>query len=265
MDVIPDTPSVELRDVAPVTPRVPAIAVLPLAAVTLNLLLLIAKSPVTPRVDESVVAPVTPRVEDNVVDPVTPRVPAIDVLPDAAVTTNLLVLIVKLPEFVIFWILTRFLDESITAVPLILYSLPDARLKCSDEVQAVVALIQLRVLSVVPFNVMPPPSADVLDGDATDPNSMFLSSMVIVTEFTVVVVPFTVRSPVIVIFPPTDRLLDPEMVTGALKVDVALTVKVSADASPNVLLPFTVKLLFKVAAFETYKVEPKVVAPPTRN
>ena len=48
--VNPVTPRVEERVVAFVTPSVPAIEVSPLKAVTLNLLVLILKSPVTPKV-----------------------------------------------------------------------------------------------------------------------------------------------------------------------------------------------------------------------
>ena len=57
------------------------------------------------------------------------------------------------------------------------------------------------VLSVVPFKVKPPPSAVMSVGDATEPNSIFLSSIVSVALLTVTVVPFTVKSPVIVVFP----------------------------------------------------------------
>ena len=62
-----------LKVESPVTPKVPAIEVLPLEAVTLNLLELMLKSPVTP------------------------KVPATDVLPEAALTWNLLVLTAKSP------------------------------------------------------------------------------------------------------------------------------------------------------------------------
>ena len=72
-------------------------------------------------------------------------------------------------------------------------------MKSSDEVQAPVLLIQFNVLSVAPLRVIPPPSAVVLDGDATEPNSIFLSSTVIVVALIVVVVPFTVKSPVITV------------------------------------------------------------------
>lgn len=265
IEATPVTPKVELSDVALVTPSVPAIAVLPLDAVMLNLLLLTATSPVTFNVDDSVVTPVTANVVDRVVAPDTPNVPAIEVFPDAAVTINLFVLIVKLPLWVTLEMLTKFLEESTTAVLLILYSLPDARFKCSDEVHADVELIQLNVLFVDPLSVKPPPSAVTFVGETTLPNSMFLSSIVIVTEFTVVVVPFTVKFPVTVMSPPTEKLLEPEIVTGALKVEVALTVNVSVDSSPNVEFLFTVRLLLRVAADVTYKVEPRVVAPPTLN
>ena len=76
--------------------------------------------------------------------------------------------------------------------------LPEATAKCSEEVHASVASIQLNVLSVVPLRVIPPPSAPASVGDATDPNSIFLSSTEIVVEFIVVVVPLTVKFPVTV-------------------------------------------------------------------
>ena len=57
------------------------------------------------------------------------------------------------------------------------------------------------VLSVVPFRVMPPPSAVESVGLATDPISMFLSSTVRVVLLMVVVVPLTVRLPVITTLP----------------------------------------------------------------
>ena len=58
-----------------------------------------------------------------------------------------------------------------------------------------VALTYVNVLSVAPFNVIPPPSAVTSVGVATEPSSMFLSSTEIVVELIVVVVPLTVRSP----------------------------------------------------------------------
>ena len=45
---------------------------------------------------------------------------------------------------------------------------------------------------------MPPPSAVISDGVLTLPSSIFLSSTVKVVEFTVVVVPLTVKFPAIV-------------------------------------------------------------------
>ena len=59
--VAPDTAKVSDKVVAAVTPSVPAIAVLPVAAATVNLLVLMSKSPSMP------VAPVTANVEPNVV------------------------------------------------------------------------------------------------------------------------------------------------------------------------------------------------------
>ena len=80
--------------------------------------------------------------------------------------------------------------------------LPAASSKCSDEVQAVVALTQLNVLSVVPRIVIPAPSAVVLVGVATFARTTFLSSTTIVDVFRVVVLPLTVKSPVTIrLFP----------------------------------------------------------------
>ena len=88
----------------------------------------------------------------------------------------------------------------------ILYSLPKARSKCSLLVHALVDCNQLIVFCVVPRNVIPPPSAVTSEGVVILPNSMFLSSTVKVCELTVVSVPFTVKSPAIVTFPPTNKL-----------------------------------------------------------
>ena len=85
-----------------------------------------------------------------------------------------------------------------TAVPFILYSFVSAILICSLNVQASVALIQLIVLSVAPFKVMPPPSAVTSVGVVTFAISIFLSSTVRVSVLIVVVVPETVRLPAIV-------------------------------------------------------------------
>lgn len=85
-----------------------------------------------------------------------------------------------------------------TSVPLILYVLPVKILKFSLDVHAVFALTQLSVLSDAPFTVIPAPSAVVSVGDAMLANSIFLSSTDKVVEFMVVVVPFTVKSPVTV-------------------------------------------------------------------
>ena len=70
--------------------------------------------------------------------------------------------------------------------------------KFTLERQASAAAPHLNSLSVAPFKVIPPPSAVVFVGLATDPSSIFLSSTVTVVELTVVVVPLTVRSPPIV-------------------------------------------------------------------
>lgn len=61
-----------------------------------------------------------------------------------------------------------------TSVPLILYVLPVAMSKFSEDVQAAVELTQLRVLSVAPLIVIPPPSAVVFVGAATSARMTFL-------------------------------------------------------------------------------------------
>src|SRR5258708_385401 len=55
--------------VSPVTPKVPAIEVLPFDPVIVNLFVLTDTSPVTPKLDERVVAPVTPRLPPRIVAP----------------------------------------------------------------------------------------------------------------------------------------------------------------------------------------------------
>ena len=54
------------------------------------------------------------------------------------------------------------------------------------------------VLSVVPFRVIPPPSAVESEGEAVAANSIFLSSTETVVLLTVVVAPLTVKFPAIV-------------------------------------------------------------------
>ena len=73
--------------------------------------------------------------------------------------------------------------------------MPEARFMCSEEVHASVASTHEKVLSVAPLSVRPPPSAPASVGDATEPRTRFLSSIVISVELIVVVVPLTVRSP----------------------------------------------------------------------
>ena len=68
-------------------------------------------------------------------------------------------------------------------------------LMCSEDVHESVASTQLKVLSVAPFNVIPPPSAVVSEGVATSPRVIFLSSTARVVELIVVVVPLIVKSP----------------------------------------------------------------------
>ena len=97
---------------------------------------------------------------------------------------------------------------------------------CSLKVQLFVLLTQLMVLSVAPFRVMPPPSAVVSVGVATEPSSRFLSSTVTVLELTVVVVPETVRLPPTVTFP--------------VVVSAAMVAALKSTVPVNVLLPLMV-------------------------
>ena len=84
------------------------------------------------------------------------------------------------------------------------------------------------VLSVVPFKVKPPPSAVMSVGDATEPNSIFLSSTVSVVLLIVVVVPFTVKSHVIVVAPV--RVVAPVTARVFESVTAPVTPKVPATA-----------------------------------
>ena len=72
-------------------------------------------------------------------------------------------------------------EDPVTSRPLLKFHLSPADNHCI-------------VLSVAPFNVMPPALAVTSVGVATDPNSIFLSSTVRVAVFIVVVVPPTVKS-----------------------------------------------------------------------
>lgn len=81
---------------------------------------------------------------------------------------------------------------------------PAAKAICSLLVQASVASTQFNVLSVVPFTVIPAPSAVTSVGVATLANSIFLSLTLKDVELIVVVVPFTVRSPPTVTLPVVD-------------------------------------------------------------
>jgi hypothetical protein len=66
---------------------------------------------------------------------------------------------------------------------------------CSEEVQESVASTQLKVLSVAPLSVIPPPSAVVSVGVPVSPRTIFLSSITRLVELRFVVVPLTVKFP----------------------------------------------------------------------
>ena len=101
-----------------------------------------------------------------------------------------------------------------TVVPFISYTLPVSRLKSSDDVHADVRLTQLSVLSVLPLSVIPPPSAVTFVGVVTEPSSIFLSSTLIVVELIVVVVPSTVRLPLMLTVAPVVPL--PRLIVAVL-------------------------------------------------
>ena len=86
-------------------------------------------------------------------------------------------------------VLLRTLLAVSTAVPPIRYSLVEARFKCSLDVHAFVELIQLKVLSVVPFKVIPPPSAVLLV--AANTSNVIVPLVLTVVGVTVIVVPLT--------------------------------------------------------------------------
>ena len=141
-----------------------------------------------------------------------------------------------------------------TEVPLILYSFPVAKFKFSLEVHAVVALTQLNVLSVVPFNVRPPPSAVISVGVSINPNSIFLSATVIVVELTVVVVPTTVKSPVTTKLPPMS-------VSPKVLISAKVAVPVNVGSALNTTEPVPVSFVIAAAKFAEEGVARNVAIP----
>ena len=87
---------------------------------------------------------------------------------------------------------------------------------CSDELQESVESDQVNVLSDAPFRVIPPPSAATSEVFPSA-RTIFLSSTDRVVELIVVVVPFTVRSPVTTrcLFTVTVLVADPIEITSA--------------------------------------------------
>jgi hypothetical protein len=79
--------------------------------------------------------------------------------------------------------------------------LPATRFMCSELFQYAPPFTHVNVLSVVPLRVKPPPLAVESVGLATLPNSIFLSSILIVVELIVVVTPLTVKLPSIITLP----------------------------------------------------------------
>ena len=132
--------------------------------------------------------------------PVTPNVPpTVASVPMATVPAVMVV--VAVPELIV-----KALLPDVSMVPaasklstvllnivllLILNTFPAATFQCSLEDQLSLALSQIIVLFVSPLSVRPPPSAVTSVGVSTLPNSIFLSSTLMVVLLTVVVVPST--------------------------------------------------------------------------
>ena len=93
-----------------------------------------------------------------------------------------------------------------TSTPPILKVLPAARFKFSLLVQEVLVLYQLNVLSVVPFNVMPPPSATI-SLVLEFAKIIFLSVTRKSLDCIVVLVPNTVKVPRINVSPFTSSVV----------------------------------------------------------
>ena len=106
------------RSTAPETPSVPSVLTFPVSALTVNLLLLISKSPsmvadsftynvlsnlvapLTSRVVSKCVAPLTSKLLSRSTAPETPRVPSVLTFPVSALTVNLLPETSKSPSMV---------------------------------------------------------------------------------------------------------------------------------------------------------------------
>ena len=116
--------------------------------------------------------------------------------------------------------------ERTSEVP-ILNTFPAARSKCSVDVQASVASIQLSVFSVAPRIVIPAPLAVISVGDSTFARTIFLSSTTRVDVLRVVVFPLTIKSPV------TVRLLLIVTLAGRLNV----IAPAEAEAVISLLVP----------------------------
>jgi len=116
-------------------------------------------------------------------------------------------------------------------------------LRSSDDVQAAVEFDQVKVLSVVPFSVIPPPSAVVLVGDPIVPSSIFLSDTVIVLALMIVLVPETVRFPPTVTFPFSDVLPDALPMANVVAAPAKLTVVAVALIKSNDALDVVIDVL----------------------
>ena len=109
------------------------------------------------------------------------------------------------------------------------------------EVHLPVLCTQLIVLSVAPFRVIPPPLAVVSVGLAVSPNVILISSTLTVVELIVLVVPLTVKLPVITTAPPTFKFsLIP---TPPVTTTVPLPVVVLEVLAVNVVAPLLVNVV----------------------
>ena len=135
-------------------------------------------------------------------------------------------------------------DEERTVVLLILYVLPETKFQDSEDDQPTPAY-QFIDLSVEPLRVIPPPSAVTSVGELTEPNSIFLSSTVRVTEFMVVVVPFIVKSPATNKLPPmpTPPVTTNAPVAGLVEAVEPVTFTVAAFTDTPAVNVFVVSVL----------------------
>jgi hypothetical protein len=235
------------------------------------------KAPVMPPF--AAIAPV------NVDDPVTPKVPAIVVSPVDAVTTNLVVLTVKLPDTpkvpemvvlpleestknVVIGVEAPFviLKNSVAAdvePDRVIPPLNVAKLVTSKVEDKFVAPVTPRVEDRVVAPVTPSVEDSVVDAETdNEPVNVAAEVAGLNTNLSRPPLVLTLKiPPFIVIFDDEVTLL--LNVAGDANVLVALTVNVSDEASPSVEFPFAISAPVSVVTPVTPRVDDRFVAPVT--